>query len=227
MSIVNASEFVKTHIRWTWETSENANERAIMTEAVTALFALADGWLDVVAVEIRLGIYDSETFTEASTRPPAPFHLLRADSAVNVRVEPTYRSIESRTSVLDAASTTAWIDRHLADSSVADARYAPSLRELLVAGSRTRLPDAGTSEALRVSCYAGEIEVPIDHCWVTAPRNPPGVPDPVSLRITNFDGQLRLILEVFWSAWADDPERPAPTRRGRSRLHDRNWRVDE
>jgi hypothetical protein len=180
-----------------------------------------------VAVEIRLGLYDRETFTDASTRLPAPFHLLRADSAVNVRVEPTYRSIESRTPVLDAAATTAWADRHLADSRIVDARYEPSLRELLVAGSRARLPDAGTSEALRASCYAGEIEVPIDHGWVTAPRNPPGVPDPVSVRITNLDGQLRLVLEVFWSAWADDPERPAPIRNGLSRLHNRNWRVDE
>jgi hypothetical protein len=78
-----------------------------------------------------------------------------------------------------------------------------------------------------MSCYAGEIEVPVDQGWVTAPVDPPGVPNPVALRIANLDGALRLILEVFWSAWAAEPEPVAPIRDGLLRLRDRGWRVDE
>ena len=227
MSIVDASEAPQAHIRWTWETPENADERAVAAEAVTALFALANGWLDIVALEVRLGLYDREIFTEASTRPRDPLHLLRRDSAPNVRVKPMYRPAESRTSILNAATAIAWIESKLIEARVGDGRHEPSLRELLVAGARVRLPDSVTTEPLRVSCYAGEIEVPVDHGWVTAPRNPPGVPDPVSVGITNLDGQLRLVLEVFWSAWADDPERQASIRDGMSRLHHRDWRIDE
>jgi hypothetical protein len=180
-----------------------------------------------VALEVRLGLYDREIFTEASMRPRDPLHLLRRDPAPNVRVEPMYRPAESRTSVLDAVTAIAWIEGKLIEAHVGDGRHEPSLRELLVAGARVHLPDSVTSEPLGASCYAGEIEVPVDHGWVAAPRNPPGVPDPVSVGITNLDGQLRLVLEVFWSAWADDPERPAPIRRGLSRLRERGWRADE
>jgi hypothetical protein len=227
MNIVNASEFVKAHLRWSWDAPEEADERASTTEVVAALFALTRGWLEIAALEVRLGIYDRETLTEASMCPREPFHLLRADSAFDVRVDPLYRSSESRTPILDAATAAAWIDSKLSEVRPSDARYEPSLRDLLVAGSRVRLPDVTTNAPLRVSSYAGEIEIPVDRGWVTAPSAPPGVPDPVSVRITNFYGALRLVLEVFWSAWAGEPEPVTPIRDGLLRLRDRGWRVDE
>lgn len=227
MNIVNASESVKTHIRQIWEAPEDADERAAASEAVAALFALAGGWLDIVALEIRLGLYDRETCTEAGMRPGEPFHLLRAESVQNVRVNPTYRAMESRTKTLDACAAVTWVNDMLSQASIGDARYEPSVRELLVAGLRARLPGSVTSDSLKVSCYAGEIEIPVDRGWVTAPATPPGVPDPVSLRITNLDGALRLVLEVFWSAWANAPEPSPAIRDGLSRLHARGWRVDE
>lgn len=225
MNTVEASESPQTHIRWNWEAPENADEHATAAEAVAALFALTDGWLDIVGIEIRIGLYDHEIFTEASLRPSAAFHLLRLDSSPNVRIDPTYCPIESRTSLLDASATTAWLDSKLSEVQ-RDARYEPSLRELSVAGSRARLPAPTLAEALTLRCYAGEIEVPIDHGWVHAPTAPDGVPDPVSLRIANLDGALRLVLEVFWSPWADAPERPQAIRDGLSRLEARGWHVD-
>jgi hypothetical protein len=227
MNIVNASEFVKAHFRWKWDAPEQADERASTTEAIAALFALTREWFEIVALEIRLGIYDRETLTEASMCPREPFHLLRADSVFNVRVDPLYHSIESRTSILDAEAATAWIDCKLSEARPSDPRYEPSLRDLLVVGSRVRLPGVLTNAPLSVSCYAGEIKVPVDCGWVTAPSVPPGVPDPVSVRITNFYGALRLVLEVFWSAWASEPEPVMPIRDGLLRLRDRGWGVDE
>jgi hypothetical protein len=227
MNIVNASEFVKAHFRWRWDAPEEADERASTTEAIAALFALTREWLEIAALEVRLGIYDRETLVEASMSPREPFHLLRANSAFNVRVDPLYHSIESRTSVLDAETATAWIDCRLSEARPGDARYEPSLRDLLVAGSRVRLPGVTTSAPLSVSCYAGEIQVPVDCGWVTAPSVPSGVPDPVSVRITNLYGSLRLVLEVFWSAWAGAQDPVTPIRDGLLRLRDRGWRVDD
>jgi hypothetical protein len=224
MNIVEASEAPQTHIRRNWEARENADEHEVASEAIAALFALADGWLDIVSLEIRIGLYDNDTFTEASLRPTAPFHLLRRDSQSEVRVDPTYRSVESRSSVLDTSATIAWLDGIFAEAH-RDARHEPSLRELSVAGLRARLPAAAEAETITVRCYAGEIEVPIDHGWVHAPTVPDGVPDPVSLRITNLDGELRLVLEVFWSPWADAPERPQAIRDGLARLDARGWRA--
>lgn len=227
MTTVNASEFVKTHIRWLWEAPEDADERVVATEAIMALLAIAEGWLDIVALEVRLGLYDHETFTEAETRLPEPFHLLQVEPSGDVRVKPMYRPAESRTSILNSATATTWVDSMLLSAPAPEARFTPSLRELLVAGSRVRLPNSTSSERLRVSCYAGEIEVPADRGWVVAPTNPPGVPNPVSLRVTNLDGLLRLVLEVFWSPWASDPEPVAPIRDGLLRLQARGWRADE
>jgi hypothetical protein len=227
MNIVNASEFVKSHIRWNWDAPEDADEPASATEAINSLLALTRGWLEIAALEVRLGIFDRVSLTDASMSPREPFHLLKAASSSNVRVAPLYRSIETRTSVIDTASVTAWIDDKLSEAHPGDARYEPSLRELLVAGSRVRLPDPTRSAPLRVSCYAGEITVPVDHGWVTTPLAPPGVPDPVSIRITNLYGVLRLIVEVFWSAWASDPEPVTPLREGLARLSNRGWREDQ
>lgn len=224
MNIVEASESPQLHVRWTWEAPENADEQASASEAVAAVFALADGWLDIVAIEVRLGLYDREIFTEASLRPSAPFHLLRRDPS-SVRVDPTYRPIESKTTVLDARTASAWLDSKLSELQH-DARYEPSLRELNVVGSRARLPVGSPPQALRLTCYAGDIEVLVDDGWVHAPMAPDGVPDPVSLRIANLDGALRLVLEAFWSPWADAPERPQPIRGGLSRLEARGWTMD-
>ena len=226
MTIVNASEFVKAHFRWIWEAPEDTGERTVAAEAVTALFVLAEGWLDIVALEARLGLYDREIFTEAQARPRDQFQLLRLEPANHVRIKPMYRPTEARTATLDAATAASWVDSKLAEETAPDARYELSLRELLVAGSRARLPDSVSSEPLTVSCYAGEIEVPVDRGWVTAPAHPPGVPNPVSLRIANLDGALRLVLEAFWSPWAGDQAPIPPIRDGLLRLAARGWHAD-
>jgi hypothetical protein len=227
MSIVNASEFVKTHIRRTWEAAEDANERTVAAEAVAAVFAAADGWLEVVALEASLGFYDREIFTEAADRPQQPWQLIRLQGADQVRVKPMYRPIESWTSAIDATSACAWIQAKLSETEAPSERYEASLRELLVSGSRVRLPGAASSESLRLECYAGAIDVPVDRGWVTAPFAPHGVPDPVSVRLTNLDGALRLTIDVFWSAWASAPEPVPAIKDGLARLEARGWREDE
>jgi|ERR1044071_8182902 hypothetical protein len=227
MIIANASEFVKAHTRWIWEAPEHADERTVAVEAVAAVFDAAGGWLDIAALEARIGLYDHEIFTEADTRPKDAFHLLRSQSIEHVRIKPMYRPIESVTAVLNTAAAIAWVEAALSDVQISERRYEPSLRELLVAGSRARLPESDSSERLRIRCYAGEIEVPVDHGWVTAPSDPPGVPNPVALRLANLDGILRLVIDVFWSPWAEETEPVPAIRDGLIRLETRGWRADE
>jgi hypothetical protein len=225
MTIANASESVKAHVWLRWEAPEDADERTNAHAAVAAVFALAGTWLELAAVEARIGLYDRTIFTEGSIMPREPYHILRSSS--NARVTPWYRSIESRIVTLDIEATTAWIASKLTEAHVDDARYEASLRELLVAGSRVRLPEGITGTTLSATCYAGEIAIPIDRGWVTAPTDPPGVPDPVAVRIANEDGVLSLTLELFWSPWEDELDRPSPLTDGLKRLAALGWTPDE
>lgn len=227
MNTANASEFVKTHIRYVWEAPESADERTVATEAVAALYSIASGWIDILALEARIGFYDQRVLTEAQARPAEPYHLLRSTAVGDTRIKPQYRPIEMQASVLDVAAAGSWVDAKLSEVRVDESCYEPSLRELLVVGLRAQLPGNDSSEQLRVSCYAGEIDVTTEGGWVAAPADPPGVPDPISLRLTNLDGALRMILEIMWSPWASDTEPVAPVREGLARLEARGWRTDE
>lgn len=224
---INASEIVKTHIRWVWDVPENIEQRVVAREVAGALFAMAGDWLDIVALEARVGLYDPNIFTEADLPFQIPWNLLRRDPSGDVQVEPRYRVVESLTSELDLATTIAWIDSQLAEARVSAETYEPSLRELRVAGARVHVPNDLDDEVVTVDCYAGEVQIPVDNGWVTVPATPSGMPSPITLRIDNFDGQLRLVLEVFWSLWASDPDPVAPIRDGLRRLEGRGWRQDE
>jgi hypothetical protein len=88
MNTVNASESVQAHVQWSWNAPEEADERASAVEAVDALLALADGWLENAALEIRLGTFDRERFTEAPMSLLDSYHLLCADVSSGVRIAP-------------------------------------------------------------------------------------------------------------------------------------------
>jgi hypothetical protein len=95
MEIANASEFGKTHIRWISEPPEQVSERAIAAKGVAAIFAVANAWLDVTAIEIRLGFYDHQRLTEADIAPREPHHLLRLESPSTAPVHSAYRPVEA------------------------------------------------------------------------------------------------------------------------------------
>lgn len=215
-----------------WDALEDADEAAIAKEAVGFLFAFTTSWLEPVALEARIGLYDREIFTEAAIKPPARFHMLLLDPAPpSVRVSPMYQPIVSRVASLNVDTAAAWIASKRAEANVADARYEVSLRGLLVPGCRVRLPDGVTGSTLSLTCYTGTIQVPIEHrdggAWISAPQEPDGIPDSVSLRITNQDGGLRLILYVSWSPWVDELDQPSPLSDSLKRLEALGWTPNE
>lgn len=200
-------------LRLEWETPEEADERAIAAESVSAVLAFAGTWLEPLAIEVRVGCYDREILTEGKARPAYPFHLLVAEQRpADVQIKPIYQSLESHALVLSRREIHSRLERALSQSCGADERYQPSLRELDIRASRTRLPAGWTAESLTVECYAGTIAIALERrngsAWLAAPPAGYGLQQPVEISVENRDGYLRFAIDIYWSPWAGEIDRP-------------------
>jgi hypothetical protein len=232
MTTVRSEERPIERVRLEWEAPEQAEERAIAAEGVAALFAFAGAWLEPLAIEARVGCFDRELFTEAKVRPEHPFHLLVAEPrpgevGAAVRMKPAYASVESRAAVLSSHEVQSWLDRALSQP-CGDERYQTSLRELDVRASRTRLPAGWTGDSLAVECYAGTVAIALERrdggAWLAAPPAAYGLQQPVELSVENRDGYLRLAIDIHWSPWAGELDRPtSPLADAVARLAARGW----
>lgn len=216
-------------LRLEWEAPEEADERVIAGESISALLAFAGTWLEPLAIEARVGCYDREILTEGKARPENPFHLLVTEPRpAEVRIKPVYQSVESHAPVLSSREVQSRLERALSQSCGDDERYQTSLRELDVRASRTRLPAAWTGESLTVECYAGTIAIPLERrngsAWLAAPPAGYGLQQPVDLSVENRDGYLRLAIDIYWSPWAGEIDRPtSPLAEAIARLAARGW----
>jgi hypothetical protein len=226
---VRAEERPIERLRLEWEAPDEADERAIASESVSAVFAFAGAWLEPLAIEARVGCYDHELLTEGKARPENPFHLLVVEPRpAEIRIQPIYQSVESRAAVLSSDEVQSSVERVLSQSCGDDERYQTSLRELEVRASRTRLPEGWTGESLVVECYAGTIAIPLERrdggAWLAAPPAEYGLQQPVELSVENRDGYLRLAIDIHWSPWAGDLARPnSPLAEAVARLAARGW----
>jgi hypothetical protein len=198
-------------------------------ESVSALLAFAGAWLEPLAIEARIGCYDSEILTEGKVRPQTPFHLLVAEPRpAEVRIKSIYPSVESHAPSLSNNEVYSRVESALSQSCGDDERYQASLRELVVRASRTCLPAAWAGESLTVECYAGTIAVPLERrsgsVWLAAPPAAYGLQQPVELSVENRDGYLRLAIDIYWSPWAGEFDRPdSPLSESAARLAARGW----
>jgi hypothetical protein len=226
---VRAEERPIERLRLEWEAPEEADERVIAGESVSSLFAFSGTWLEPLAIEARVGCYDREILTEGKTRPQSPFHLLVAEPRpAGVRIKPIYPSVESHAPSLSSNEVYSRLERALSQSCGDDERYQTSLRELVVRASRTSLPAAWTGETLAVECYAGTIGIPLERrsgsAWLAAPPAGYGLQQPVEISIENRDGYLRLAIDIYWSPWAGEFNRPnSPLAEAIARLAARGW----
>jgi hypothetical protein len=81
---------------------------------------------------------------------------------------------------------------------------------------------------LSLECYAGIVRIPLerqgDTAWVAAPPKLPGIRQPVAISIENMDGWLRFSIDVHWSPWVEELDRPeSPLAQGVARLAARGW----
>lgn len=216
-------------LRLEWEAPDGADERAVAAEAIAALFSVAGAWLDPLAIELRVGCYDREIFTEGKLRPDQPFQLLvHEPRPAEVRIKPIYDSVESRVPALSSHEVASWIERALSQSCGDDERYQMSLRELDVLASRVRLPGNEASDRLVLDCYAGTVAIPMERrdgvAWVTAPPAGYGVQQPVELSLENRDGYLRFAIDIYWSPWVGEIDRPGSAlAEAVARLTKRGW----
>jgi hypothetical protein len=227
---VQAEERPIERLRLEWEAPEAADERAIAGESISALLAFAGTWLEPLAIQARIGCYDREIFTEGEAGPQTPFHLLVAEPRpADVRIDSIYASwVESHAPSLSSNEVNSWLESALSQSCGDDERYQTSLRELVVLASRTCLPAAGTGESLTVECYAGTIAIPLQRrsgsAWLAAPPAGYGLQQPVELSVENRGGYLRLVINIYWSPWAGELDRPnSPLAESVARLAARGW----
>lgn len=231
---VRAEERPIERLRLEWEAPDEADERAIAAESVSALLAFAGPWLEPLAIEARVGCYDREILTEGKARPESPFHLLVVEPRpAEVQIKPMYPSVESPATALSSHEVQSSIERALSQSCGDDERHQTSLRELDIRASRTRLPAGWTgenpaAESLAVECYAGTIAIPLERrdgsAWLAAPPAGYGLQQPVELSVENRDGYLRLAIDIYWSPWAGELDRPSsPLAEAVARLAARGW----
>ncbi len=99
------------HLALEWDFPEGGDQRSNAREAVDALFAVAEGWIEVLGLELRLGCYDRETLGEADVDPLRPYHLLvREPRVADVQVRPTYRALESGLAAIERQGVAAFVD---------------------------------------------------------------------------------------------------------------------
>lgn len=221
------------HLMLEWEPPDGADEHAIATEMVTALFLFAGSWLEPLAMQMRVACYDREIFTEGKTKLESPDHLLVRDPRLPaVWIRPTYRqTVESIVRSITSESVQSWVEQALAQSCGDAERFATSLRELELRASQVSLPRSWIGDdGLAVDCYAGSVRVPVDvrgnTAWVAAPPEPWHLDQPFEVTVTNLDLWLRFAISVYWSPWVGEYARPgSPLADGIARLAARGWSL--
>lgn len=214
-----------------WMVPEDADELSNAREAVEALFAVAEGWTEMLGLELRASCVDRESFIQRSdVLPPRPCHLLvREPRPCAVSLDPTYRTIETGLTAIEREAVAAFVRQVLSQSCGDSTRYETCLGGMEVLASRTLVP-AGWAEgdASSLDCYAGTVAIPIEHqdgrAWTCAPPSRHKVPQPVGLSVTNAEDRFRLSIDVYWSPWVGELERAgSPLFEGIARLESRGW----
>lgn len=230
MQTARSWEGAAQHLTLEMELAEEARPSGVASEMVSAVFAFTGSWLEPLAIELRVGCYDGELFTEGAIRPPHPFHLLvREPRMAEVRVDPIYRAQETNVSSVTCDAVRSWVDRALAQSCGDGARFETSLRELAVRASLVPLsPGWAVGDEMLLDCHAGTVRIPLERrgaaAWVPAPPVLHGIRQPVAISIENMDGWLRFSIDVYWSPWVEELERPeSPLAQAIARLAARGW----
>jgi hypothetical protein len=231
MKTASAGDGPLVHLAFEWDFPEGDDQRSTAREAVDALFALAEGWIEVLGLEIRLACYDRETLGEAAKVDLArPYHLLVREPRMDtVQIGPTYRTVETVLAAIERQTVAAFVEEVLSQTCGEPTRHETGLALLDVLASWTPLPpDWERSDALSLDCYAGTITTPVErrdgHAWVAAPPVPYLVHQPVAISVVNVGGWFRLTIDVHWSPWVDELERRgSPLFDGIARLEARGW----
>lgn len=223
------------HLSLEWMSPEGADQRAIAREAVEALFTMTGDWMEILALELRAGCCDRDTFADtAEVDPPGAFQLLvREPRRPDISMDPTYRAIETRAHRIDQQTVVTFVAGMLSQKCPDPHRYETALDELIVQASSTPLPPGWTDiDSLALECYAGQIAIPVERHGgrpvVSAPPARYLIRQPVSISLMRITDWLSITVDVFWSPWEEELALPdSPLSQGIARLRSRGWRDPE
>jgi len=181
--------------------------------AVEALFALAAGLFEPLAVDAALACCDDETgYPLSEPQPAAPFHQLRRDLVpADVDVEPIWIGARvERCPTLDRDALLEWLGRIL-DRQCLEPGMRPGWVQLAVGA--VALPLTGVvadpgGDMLTVHLGGGVLRLPLERqadgvVRVYAPSVSRLDIVPFELTLSNEAGALRLNLMISWSPWIE------------------------
>jgi hypothetical protein len=185
--------------------------------AVDALFSLAEGLFEPLAVNIALVCCHAELgYPLDDPQPYTPFHQIRvAEVPDPVRIPDLWNGLViDHAERLDRAAVLAWCATLLAGGHCSQPGTTTGWSELIVAAVRARLPDATGrlvepgGHKLTVSEGAGVIPYPVerigDGSWVAGPLAGSSDTVPFRVRITNDAGSMSLEWWQNWSPWIEE-----------------------
>jgi hypothetical protein len=208
--------------------------------AVDALFCLADGLFEPLAVSVALVCCSAEFgYPLDDPRPSAPFHQLRLATVPEVVgiPDPWNGLGVRRAERLDRAAVLDWFATLLTDRHCMQQDTTTGWSELIVNAVRARLPEVTGrgvehgSDELPVSEGGGVIRYPVERIgndfWVAGPLSGDSTTVPFQVRIVNNAGSMYLEWWQNWSPWIEEdaagrPDVDAATRR----LLALGWELD-
>jgi hypothetical protein len=218
--------------------SEGVDDQLVSAAmAVDAVFSLADGLFEPLAVNVEVACCDSEFgLPLIEPQPAARFHQLRlAAPSATVTIPELWEELLIReTERLDRAAVLDWLSGLFAEHRCPQPDTRTGWAELIVPAVRARLPEATSRDVesgrLLVSESAGVIRYPVersgDAAWVAGPLVTSSGTAPFELRIVNEGGGLSLDWSQNWSVWIEEdaPGRPDVEAAVR-RLSAMGWQV--
>jgi hypothetical protein len=184
---------------------DTEDDRAGITELLTAMEALTAGWLVPLGVSFLLADCDPENYFEEVGKPACPHHFLRVDSApADVRVDQAFADPAIDTvPEINAAVLRGAVARGL--EQLAPTGLVTSLSELWWTSVRARSPIDDTIELIMPWPSSTVTEVIDGARWCFGPTAFAVAGPPARLRASNSHFATKLLLEVFWDLWREYP----------------------
>jgi hypothetical protein len=197
---------------------EHEDDRAGITELLTAVDALTKGWLHPLGVGFQLVHCDPKEYFEEIGRPPAPHHFLRESNvpdAVFVRAAFSNSVVEELPSV-DIDAVRRAIIQGLEQP--APPGVVTTLSELQWTAVRALAPTTDPIALEVVGMPVSTVSRIVDDLpWFYGPTGGTAGP-PARLRAVNDHFVTRIQLELFWDLWIGQADGRALLEAGVSRV---------
>ncbi|MBK9031012.1 MAG: hypothetical protein IPL61_06700 [Myxococcales bacterium] len=215
MTAAIASEHAVRRVRLEWEPAEHLDRKGRAVELAMAFATVTEGWIELLAVEAAIRGADGRSSEDVEPTIGA-CGLVRADVSADVNLDRlmfwrahawTRRPVLDRTQLVDWATSTIELGRPSLPVG------APTLTQLGLRACWTRVPPSWADRReLELDTDTRHLRLPLqrrtDGTWAAPPSTELGLHSPVSVEVYDFGDYCQVDLAVYWSPWADEPDRP-------------------